>query len=150
MTLKRYPDLYDIYKDIMDSFNKLFLESINTIWNVFNAKLRIAAIINMLIALIGIMIKSHTFSIIVIVMLTISLISKIYKYFKIKYLVRKAIDEFPLTSTKTLSITINSYLQSNDKYSGTVSQEDIDQLNELAAKCVEYSNNIMKGLDNER
>jgi hypothetical protein len=147
---KEIPDLYNIYKNIMDSFNKLFLESINTIWNVFNAKLRIAAMINMLIALIGVMIKNHTFSIIVIVMLTISLISKIYKYFKIKYLVRKAIDEFPLTSAKTLSITINSYLQSNDKYSGTVSQEDIDQLNELAAKCVEYSNNIMKGLNNER
>lgn len=147
---KEILDLYNIYKDIMDSFNKLFLESINTIWNVFNAKLRIAAMINMLIALIGVMIKNHTFSIIVIVMLTISLISKIYKYFKIKYLVRKAIDEFPLTSAKTLSITINSYLQSNDKYSGTVSQEDIDQLNELAAKCVEYSNNIMKGLNNER
>lgn len=147
---KEIPDLYNIYKDIMDSFNKLFLESINTIWNVFNAKLRIAAMINILIALIGVMIKSHTFSIIVIVMLTISLISKIYKYFKIKYLVRKAIDEFPLTSAKTLSITINSYLQSNDKYYGTVSQEDIDQLNELTAKCVEYSNNIMKGLNNER
>lgn len=147
---KEIPDIYNIYKDIMDSFNKLFLESINAIWNVFNAKLRIAAIINMLIALIGIMIKSHTFSIIIIVILTISLISKIYKYFKIKYLIRRAIDEFPLTSAKTLSITINSYLQSNDKYSGTVSQEDIDQLNELAAKCVEYSNNIMKGLDNER
>ena len=28
---KEILDLYNIYKDIMDSFNKLFLESINTI-----------------------------------------------------------------------------------------------------------------------
>lgn len=147
---KEIPDLYNIYKDIMDSFNKLFLESINIIWDIFNAKLRIAAVVNILIALIGIMIKSHTFSIIVVILLIISLISKIYKYIKIKYLVRKAIDEFPLTSAKTLSITINNYMQSDGKCNGTVSQEDIDQLNELTAKCVEYSNNIMKGLNNER
>ena len=42
-------------------------------------------------------------------------------------------------------------MQSNSKYSETeIGQEDLDQLNALAAKCANYSMIIMKGLNNER
>ena len=148
---KEIPDLYNIYKDMVDSFHDLFLESINSIWKVFNAKLKIAAMANMIVALLGVLIGNRTFLIIITVALIISLVLKTYKYFKIKSLVRKGINEFPLTTAKALSITINNYMQSNDKYSRTeIGQEDIDQLNELASKCAEYSISIMKGLSNER
>ena len=148
---KEIPDLYNIYKDMVDSFHDLFLESIDYIWKVFNAKLKIAAVANMIVALLGVLIGNRTFLIIITVALIISLVLKTYKYFKIKSLVRKVINEFPLATAKALSITINNYLQSNDKYSRTeIGQEDIDQLNELASKCAEYSISIMKGLSNER
>ena len=148
---KEIPDLYNIYKDMVDSFHDSLLEAIDSIWKVFNAKLKIAAVVNMIVALLGVLIENRTFSIIIIAVLTISLVSKTYKYFKIKSLVRKGINEFPLTTAKALSITINNYMQSNDKYSRTeIGQEDIDQLNELASKCAEYSISIMKGLNNER
>ena len=73
------------------------------------------------------------------------------KYFKLKFLIRKAINEFPLISAVILNIAVNNYMQSNSKYSETeIGQEDLDQLNALAAKCANYSMIIMKGLNNER
>ena len=116
-----------------------------------NAKLKIAAMINILITLMSLIIKSRTFSIIVIAVLIISLVLNIYKYFKLKFLIRKAINEFPLISAVILNIAVNNYMQSNSKYSETeIGQEDLDQLNALAAKCANYSMIIMKGLNNER
>ena len=147
---KEIPDLYNIYKDMVDSFHDLLLESTDSIWKVFNAKLKIAAVANMIVALLGVLIGNRTFLIIITVALIISLVLKTYKYFKIKFLVRKGIIEFSLATADALSITINNYMQSNGYCNGTVCQEDLDQLNELASKCAEYSISIMKGLNNER
>ena len=148
---KEIPDLYNIFKDTVDTLHKSLLEAINIMRKVSNAKLKIATMINILITLVSLIIKSRTFSIIVIAILIISLVLNIYKYFKLKFLIRKAINELPLISAVILNIAVNNYMQSNDKYSETeICQEDLDLLNELAAKCVEYSNNIMKGLNNER
>ena len=148
---KEIPDLYNIFKDTVDALHKSLLEAINIMRKASNAKLKIATMINILITLMSLIIKSRTFSIIVIAVLIISLVLNIYKYFKLKFLIRKEINEFPLISAIILNIAVNNYMQSNSKYSETeIGQEDLDQLNALAAKCVEYSNNIMKGLNNER
>lgn len=148
---KEIPDLYNIFKDTVDTLHKSLLEAINIMRKTSNAKLKIAAMINILITLMSLIIKSRTFSIIVIAVLIISLVLNIYKYFKLKFLIRNAINEFPLISAVILNIAVNNYMQSNSKYSETeIGQEDLDQLNALTAKCVEYSNNIMKGLNNER
>ena len=143
--------LYKIFKDTVDTLHKSLLEAINIMRKASNAKLKIAAMINILITLMSLIIKSRTFSIIVIAVLIISLVLNIYKYFKLKFLIRKAINEFPLISAVILNIAVNNYMQSNDKYSETeIGQEDLDQLNALAAKCANYSMIIMKGLNNER
>ena len=148
---KEIPDLYNIFKDTVDTLHKSLLEAINIMRKASNAKLKIAAMINILITLMSLIIKSRTFSIIVIAVLIISLVLNTYKYFKLKFLIRKAINEFPLISAVILNIAINNYMQSNSKYSETeIGQEDLDQLNALAAKCANYSMIIMKGLNNER
>ena len=148
---KEIPDLYNIFKDTVDTLHKSLLEAINIMRKASNAKLKIAAMINILITLMSLIIKSRTFSIIVIAVLIISLVLNTYKYFKLKFLIRKAINEFPLISAVILNIAVNNYMQSNSKYSETeIGQEDLDQLNALAAKCANYSMIIMKGLNNER
>ena len=148
---KEIPDLYNIFKDTVDTLHKSLLEAINIMRKASNAKLKIAAMINILITLMSLIIKSRTFSIIVIAVLIISLVLNTYKYFKLKFLIRKAINEFPLISAVILNIAVNNYMQSNSKYSETeIGQEDIDQLNALAAKCANYLMIIMKGLNNER
>ena len=148
---KEIRDLYNIFKDTVDTLHKSLLEAINIMRKASNAKLKIAAMINILITLMSLIIKSRTLSIIVIAVLIISLVLNTYKYFKLKFLIRKAINEFPLISAVILNIAVNNYMQSNSKYSETeIGQEDLDQLNALAAKCANYSMIIMKGLNNER
>ena len=148
---KEIPDLYNIFKDTVDTLHESLLEAINIMRKASNAKLKIAAMINILITLMCLIIKSRTFSLFVIAALIISLVLNIYRYFKLKFLIRKAINEFPLISAVILNIAVNNYMQSNDKYSETeIGQEDLDQLNALAAKCANYSMIIMKGLNNER
>lgn len=148
---KEIPDLYNIFKDTVDTLHKSLLEAINIMRKASNAKLKIAAMINILMTLMSLIIKSRTFSLFVIAALIISLVLNIYKYFKLKFLIREAINEFPLISAVILNIAVNNYMQSNSKYSETeIGQEDLDQLNALAAKCANYSMIIMKGLNNER
>ena len=148
---KEIPDLYNIFKDTVDTLHRSLLEAINIMRKASNAKLKIAAMINILITLMCLIIKSRTFSLFVIVALIISLVLNIYRYFKLKFLIREAINEFPLISAVILNIAVNNYMQSNSKYSETeIGQEDLDQLNALAAKCANYSIIIMKGLNNER